>query len=451
MKIKDKISDLYRKQVEEFLDSQSCPESRGTLIEKEMTEIWKNISTELDIDDVWNNLSSDLDNLFPEDPGSGIVVKSIAAVIIALVTIIPVRKVIPDLNISQPESPVKTGQNVQPSKLAEKMRSGFLNTGEPIKRVISPASYSSPDSGLNEYGTCHAGKSRIKTENENVCPITENEDSSTVIMTIPRIIDSEIDVSPDKVSLEKTNMPPELISIMPERIKILSGNNPDSLETTDNNLIIRFSLPLTDSRRFTAGITALLKNTWLLNHETFDGLKSESLNTTEIMILPDAGITLNYKISKTWQLQADGFFYSNTGQEYHEYIYGHYSRKKITLQYSTMVLSAKYKLDRGDYLEQRPSVNILAGGYLSVLNYAHQKINANFRNIRSQYWKYDIGVRFGSEIELPLSDNMSLAPGIFFSFGIFNIYKGENNIPGYFRRTHNGSTGFLLSYYYHFN
>ena len=105
--------------------------------------------------------------------------------------------------------------------------------------------------------------------------------------------------------------------------------------------------------------------------------------------------------------------------------YGHYSRKKITLRYSTIALSVKYKFTgRGDFME-RSSINVLAGGYLSVLNYANQKINTDLENIRSQYEKFDFGIRLGGEFELQIFDQLSLAPGLFLSLGIPNIYKGD--------------------------
>jgi hypothetical protein len=162
------------------------------------------------------------------------------------------------------------------------------------------------------------------------------------------------------------------------------------------------------------------------------------------------GISLNYLLNRRWQIQADGFFFSRAGQDYYGYYYGHYSRKEITLNYSTIALSGKYKSTGNSHSIQRFSMNLLAGGYLSLLNQANQRINTDLQNIRSEYQKFDLGVRLGSEIEFYLSDNFSLAPGLFLSLGIPNIYKGDSYIPGKLRSTHNGSAEFHLAFYYHF-
>jgi hypothetical protein len=169
------------------------------------------------------------------------------------------------------------------------------------------------------------------------------------------------------------------------------------------------------------------------------------------VFFPDVGLSLSYSLNKTWLLQVDGFLSSNTGQEYLDYIYGHYSRKKITLNYSTIALSVKHKFTGSVNFMPRSSINVLAGGYVSFLHYAYQKINTDVENIGSQYGKFDFGVRLGGEFELQIFDQLSLAPGLFLSIGIPNIYKGDGYIPGYLRRTHNGSAEFHLTFYYHFD
>ncbi len=129
-----------------------------------------------------------------------------------------------------------------------------------------------------------------------------------------------------------------------------------------------------------------------------------------------------------------------------------------------LTLSVKHKfIGSGNFLP-RSSINVLAGGYISFLHYAHQKrnkvyvipenndiLNTDLENIGSQYGKFDFGVRLGGEFELQILDRLSLAPGLFLSIGIPNIYKGTVSIPGHLRRTHNGSAEFHLAFYYHFD
>jgi hypothetical protein len=444
---KDKISDNYRKQVDELLDNQSGLNLFDPLNQEELDEIWEEISTEMDIGEVWNNISSDLDTVMPVDSGSGIIFKSIAVVLIILIGMIPVKKAILDSGISQPDILIKNKQNEQPAELIAKNKPGDSNKGEQVKGDISPALRSSLDK--SEVGNKPTPAERNRTSLTQGTPIPVSNVVDSKVLSASEMADSNLVVSRDKIPIEKSNIPPALFPDDLKKIKLLSKTDFDSLKINDNSSTAGSSLPLIDRGRISIGLITLFKNTWLLNYETLDGLKSESLKSTEIVFFPDVGLSLSYSLNKTWLLQADGFFSSNTGQEYLDYIYGHYLRKKITLNYSTIDLSVKHKFTGSGNFIPRSSINVLAGGYMSFLHYAYQKINKDLENIGSQYGKFDFGVRLGGEFELQIFDQLSIAPGVFLSIGIPNIYKGNSNIPGYLRRTHNGSAEFHLAFYFH--
>jgi hypothetical protein len=417
------------------------------LNQEELDEIWEEISTEMDIGEVWNNISSDLDVVMPVDSGSGIIVKSIAAVLIILIGMIPVKKAILNSGISQPDVLIENKQNEQPAELITKNKPGDFNKEEQGKGDISPALRSSFDK--SEDGNKPIPAERNRTGLTQGTPIPVRNEVVSRVLAVYKMADSNLVISPDIIPTEKSNIPPVLFPDDLKKIKLLSKTDFDSLKINDNSSAAGSSLPLTDRGRISGGLITLLKNTWLLNHETFDGFKSESLTTTEIVFHPDVGLSLNYSLNKNWLLQADGFFFSNTGQEYLGYYDGHYGRKKTTLRYSTIALSVKNKFSDISHFIPRSSINVLAGGYLSVLQYANQEKNTVLENIGSQYGKFDFGVRLGGEFELQIFNQLSIAPGLFLSIGIPNIYKGTDNIPGYFRKTHNGSAEFHLAFYLH--
>jgi hypothetical protein len=451
LKDKDNILENYRKQVDELLDNQSDLNLFNSLNQEELDKIWEEISAEMDIDDVWNNISSDLDIVMPVNTGSGIITKLIAiiaAVLIILIGTISVKKAILDSDISQPDILTKTRQNEQSAELIKKNESGNSNLVEHAKGDISTVLRSSSD--RIEDSNMATPADMNKTGLVQKTPIHVSNVFVSKVLTASEMADSNLVVSLDKIPIKKSSIPPALFPHDPGNINILSKIDFNSLEINDNSSTAGFSSPLIHRGRISGGIITMFKNTWLFNHETLDGLKSETLTTTEIVFFPDVGLSLNYSLNKAWLIQADGFFYSNTGQEYLAYIYGQYSRKKITLRYSTIALSVKYRFyGRGRFMN-RSSVNLLAGGYLSVLHHVNQEINTKLENIESQYKKFDLGIRLGSEIEIPLFYNhFSIAPGLFLSYGIPNIYKGDNIIPGYLIETHNGSAEFHLTFYYH--
>lgn len=448
MKDKDKISDIIRIRIDEIIDNQSDNKPVSPAERDDIDESWEKISFELDIDEVWTRISHHLNEIMPSDPGSGIIPKLVATILIILTGISPVTKDPPDSgNVYS-----NTSARDQQYKKADDLSSGNLSADriaeEKPEKEIPDGSRTIPD---------FKDSSRISTEAEmrtnSQPPGVPVSISNNVVLTVLNVsgeIQSERKISvtdrPEEVTVD-----PEISAAENSReIKLpyITGFE-DRVKT---GIMPASSLPLSPSgkRRFSGGYSIMCKNTWLLNHETFDGLKSESLNTTEIVIFPDVGLSLLYSVNKKLLLQSDGFFYSNTGQKYSEYISGHYSRKKIVLKYSTIALSAKYRFILNGGLIPRSSINLIAGGYLSALHHADQKINSDLEHVGSQYIRYDLGVRLGSEIEMTLNDDLSLAPGIFLSYGIPNIYKGDGYIPGYLRRTHNAGVEFHLTFYYHF-
>jgi hypothetical protein len=446
---KDKLSDSYSKQVEDLIENRSDLDFFGPIGQEELDESWEEISDQMDIDEVWSNISSDLDIEIPANSGSGIIFKTIAVVLIVLIGMISVKKPIPDSWSRKPGVTIENKQNKQPVDPIIKIKPGSSNTGEKANGDKPPALIRTYNKNID-----------IKeptTTNNNRTSLTNEEPESAIsgveikILAVSELTDSNLLACPDKILVERSDILPEMIPAELKIKKLLSEADFDSLEYIYNPPKSTFLLPLVDKRRISVGITLSFKNTWLLNNETMDGLKPESLNTTEISFYPDVGLSLNYLIKRNWSLQADGFLYSITGQEYHGYIHGLYSSKKITLKYSTIVLSVKYKIIGSGRFLNHYSINLLAGGYISLLHHADLKINTDLENIKSQYKAYDYGIRLGSEFELNLSDHLSLAPGLFVKLGLPNIYKGDDEIPGYFRRTYNLSDGFLLTFYYNFN
>jgi hypothetical protein len=450
VKGEDNIADKYRKQVDKILDSQSDKNSFSPLSQEELDEIWEELYVEMDIDEVWNEISSDLDIVMPLDShsGSGIIVKSFATILIILIGMIPVRKATLDSVFSQPDILIENRQNGQSADLISVNKSLDTNSAEQLKGGISPVIriYLDKSKDIKMLTSAEMNRADLKQG----IPISLSNEVVSRDLASSEKVDSTLVVSTGKIPIEESSITPALLPEEMEKIEVISKKDFENLIISDNYSTAGFSVPSNEKGKVSVGLITLFKNTWLLNHETLDGLKSESLTTTEMVYFSDVGLSLNYSLNKNWLLQADGFFSSNTGQEYLGYYYGHYTRKEITLNYSAIDLFVKHKFTLSSNFIPRSSINVFAGGYISFLHYAYQKINTDLEDIVSQFEKYDLGVMIGSEFELQLFDQLSIAPGLFLSLGIPNIYKGTSNISDYLRRTQNGSAELHLAIYYHF-
>jgi hypothetical protein len=449
LKDRDKISYYYHRQVEDILDNQSDLKFFDPLNREELEEIWEDMSVRMDIDEVWSSISSDLDQVMPVSAGTGIIVKSVAIFIVVLTAIIPARKeIIESGNVIQDVLIVNnTGKAASGPDLFDKGQS--TSAENRLTGVISPSLESTstrcPDSKTilpSAEGVKEVSKKEMPEypgKKVYVNDLTVSEKNNQYLIAPPCIM------PPDRSVIRPASIPGDI-----EKIDLVSGSSYGNLKISSHSSGVRLTLPSFYRGRVSGGLITVFRNTWLLNHETIDGLRPESLTTTNIIFFPDIGLSMTYSLNRTWALQGDLFLYSGTGQEYHAYIYGHYSRKEIILRYTTTALSAKYKFSSGKDNMSRVSLNLIGGCYFSFLQNAYRRINEDIEKIGSEYDKLDFGIRLGSEVELNICDNFSVAPGLFFSLGLNNISRGISNVPDFTGKTHNLSEGFHLSFYYRF-
>jgi hypothetical protein len=445
---KDKISDEYRKNIDALINDQSSFNPAESLDQFEENGMWEEISTEIEINEVWRNISSGLDNLAPFYPVNGLIVKSVAIVLIILSGTVPVQKSLLISNTSYPD--LFNGIEMNDKVITSEISDNYYDSGTLVKITND-----SPIELINSYTVSEIAITSIP-EKKNVSDLIPDLPTSVPVGSLNGLFpESELIYSNDlsindEITAEIPAIPSKLNTGSAINIESLYGSEFRNLRINNNSYIGGYRFASINRGRVSGGLITSFKNTWLLNQETYDGLKSESLRTTKIVFSPDVGVSLNYSFNKSWLLQADAFLYSGTGQRYQEYIYGRYSRKSITLRYSMIAFSVKYRSQVNNGSVIPSSINLFAGGYLSVLHRAYEKINTNVENIASQYRKFDTGIRLGAEYEFQFTTGLSIAPGVFMTLGIPNIYKGDIYIPGYLRRTHNGSAGFQLAFYYHF-
>ena len=454
----DEISDNYRHKIRELLESESEKDNLSGLNRSEADELWENISEELDIDEVWERLATGLDSVMPVLPRRRLIRISIPALVMIVLIIITVKDVDHFLQPVRYEQETVTVIDGQVAEGNINNKVDYPESEKPVGTEILSVSRKS-DSNIKEV-TAEEETNTGLNETTNSVPgnVADKDasDSSALKASTPLF-------SKTGFSYDNYGIPGIPFSGYPENLNPGLTEIQDILQTGWNSGIPG-SLYLSNNRaRYSAGLITTFKNTWLLSNETLEGFKSKSENTTEIVFYPDLGLSLIYMLNDKWGLQADAFLSSNTGQDYFEYYGGHYSRKKITLNYTTAVFSVKYRVIKNN--NPVASINLLAGTSISVLHYAYlyytyekyyseneiyRKSTSEPENIGLYYRKFDLGVRLGGELEFKLSNQLSLAPGTFVSVGIPNIFKGSEDIPGYLKRTRNGSAEIRLGIYYHF-
>jgi len=212
---------------------------------------------------------------------------------------------------------------------------------------------------------------------------------------------------------------------------------------------IAWDVMMADSRKLSFGFSAGIKNTWLFSNETFLGLAGYNGHRTQISIFPDFAFALRYRFRPQWGVEA-GFSSSSTvGQSFYQYIHGRFSRREIALNYIQGEILANYMSKRSWILGQNTiRLNSTIGLYFSGLNNAFESIEGERFNVTRNYRNLDYGLILGQNIDIELSGNFTLSPGLRLTWGLPNIHERVPEKPEFMWRTLNRSLEFRVAVLY---
>jgi hypothetical protein len=225
--------------------------------------------------------------------------------------------------------------------------------------------------------------------------------------------------------------------------------NLDDLNLSNGIVTYAFSNSNTPPGSFSLGITTAIKNTWLINNETFEGFDRLNHNRTDLKFYPDIGINMHYQHTQRWGLETGLFFSSSTGQTYRQYIHGKYTHRSISLNYLQFELMASHTT--GNRLFQNTgSVRLksMLGLYTSVMNSATEIIENDQFDVKPLYAGLDYGLVLGQYLQWQPARRIVFSPGVHVKWGLTDIYQGETNLPLNFSNTYNRSIEFRLNVYY---
>ena len=99
----NKIPGENSRKADSIFNNRSGSDQYSFLSQEEIDQMWKEISSDLEIEELWGRISDDLDVVMPVRYGYSIILKSIAALIIILIGLVPVlRKAVNEIDESHP-------------------------------------------------------------------------------------------------------------------------------------------------------------------------------------------------------------------------------------------------------------------------------------------------------------------------------------------------------------
>jgi hypothetical protein len=391
----------------------------GQIDEDADESLWNEIEDELDFRETWQNISGRLDKIdisVKPVTKKKSYLKEIIGIAAGILLVLGTAKYINDRSL---EMPVSTAISLTGS-LDQKVKtitgnalrqagSGIMVTGLPGRRVreLLPAE--------RDFGYQRTGQTRV-TDGDRPA-------SRTSLTASQQLTARPLD-----------NKRPEMT------LAINSGYLPSQYDLQDNISVSDGSRNLIGFKD--AGLVLGYKNTWLLNHETFNGLNPSRLNSTLPTYRQEIGAATTMVLNRRTAFGIEFFWRSEIGQNYQQYINASYIDRKISLDY--LKFQAFYLWDpvRGVPGE------VLLGGYYSILKTGRETRGEDRFDIRQNYSDTDYGILLGYQLTINVQDRLVVKPGFRFNYNMRNIFEGDNFVPSHLKKTNSLSAGFNISVAY---
>jgi hypothetical protein len=390
--------------------------------------VWNEIQDELDFIETWDNISTNLDEVKPQK-GKIIPMRYLkvlaAAAAIFLLLFLPVRYIIEQTN--QPTVISELGAEADETGAMLSDQSTPLggaeaeseSDSEGIQRMVSEA----PRLGrLNEMALASS------STNESIPAIESIEAEITAHLTGGLALHRIRNLPFDANNLLASNDFAPLNSIETEAYFAPQPSRSSG-----------FSLRVAE-----VGLVYGYKNTWLLNHETRNGLNPGRLGNALPTFHQDIGLSSSLEINNRHLLGLEFLWKSEAGQKYQQYINASYVDRNIQLDY--LKLQAFYIWE-----SNRLPGQAIVGGYFARLTMAEEYQDKTRFRVEDRYSDLDYGLLAGYQLNIAFSNRIILKPGFRASYNLVNIFEGDDITPSHFKRTKNFSASFNVSLSYRFS
>lgn len=416
----DRISIAYK----EWLNglNESAPDGAWDAIadQLDIDQTWDAIQQELDLEEVWGNVQQEL-------PVGPVMITDHTPLrfskfywLVAIVILLTLTTPVPETENAKPiHTKISNQELVATSDHRSDHKEDEVSTTSTLKH-----SHAVPVPLIEKE------KNKNKNKTSGVAAIRANETSRNDQLTQePRHLTQSPIVS------QTLDTIPQLVEH--KAVKKDSANQQFS-ETVNNSENQR------KNAGWSIGAIGSINNTWLVNNQTKNGLKSYSLINTQLSYGKEFGVFVQRQLGDHSSLQGELYFYSEINQGYQEYINVLYQRRDTELKYLKLQLIYRTKA----FAIRNLPIYGLSGIHFSRLNSAHTSIGSDDVKITQQYTPWDYGLVMGVDTEILLRPNLWLIPGIRGSYGARNIYSGSVDSPSEFNKTHTASVGLSLAIKY---
>jgi hypothetical protein len=394
-------------------------------------DAWEHISNDLDLDDVWQEINAKLNKRDKR--------KTIAKITVYLILMISLGVGLFMFNNKQTIS--------DKAKLISK-HSTTANSNNKKENITTESIENNSPHNKN----LEQRKENLFSKSEMVktSSLTEKEKNQLTIIKND-FLTAKGDAYSVYTSIEKHN---GATTNCIDRNKRMFAINPimASIKADDKQLLdFLIHQPLNDSihkksvnnnkytavniHSFIVGASFSNANTWLLNNDTYTGLRAGTLNQALFSFGKSYNLFLGYNISTNYCLQTEWFINNAQNQQYIDYTNGHHVSRNLEANYTQLNILMKKKNEvfySGGKLHV--SFNYLAGLNYSYVKSFTQKTDEMISSVKNEYQNNQYGLILGLEYQIYITPSWIICTGARTNIGLQNIYKGND-------KTYNSSIG----------
>ncbi|MFO7575729.1 MAG: hypothetical protein R6W67_11300 [Bacteroidales bacterium] len=391
---------------------------------EEEAAVWNEIQDELDFIETWDNISVKLDEIMPQKgsmvPTRYLMILAAAAAII-LIMLLPIRyfveKASPPTIISE-----LSEENDEKKELISDDTS---HVTEPMEKVKVAQMI------INEIPPVDKSNRNLSASlsGNELAPIIASKDLEDTVLSKEKPVLHGIKNLPFDTDIILTSRNAILTKLIETEVSIIS----EPIESSGLSF-----------RVAEVGLVYGYKNTWLLNHETFNGLNPKKLGNTLPTFHQDMGVTSSIELNNRYLFGLEFLWKSGNGQNYQQYINASFVDRSINLDYLKLQAFYFWEIDRFQG-------QAIVGGYFARLTMAEEKQAKTRFSVEDSYSDLDYGLLAGYQFNIALKNKVIFKPGFRVSYDLVNIFEGNDITPSHFKKTRNLAASFNISFSYRFN
>jgi len=421
-------------------------------------DAWENIANDLDMDEVWQGVDAELNKRDRRKTAA-----KLTAALALFVSLGGGLFLLTNKNVEKNKNQT-VSQNTVAGNLKEKKtkQEDVLSDVETTTTsALVAVSKSTGKNNLSVPETKPDTKSEQKGENLIAENLSTNNRNSKSLIYKHNVLTSlnGADISDNALnSATGKNMLMTAIAPLFAQLTINDNGITDSLIYQKINDSVHTkntganTFEATDAHSFIIGVAFASANTWLLNNDTYNGLKAGTLNRTLFSYGKSYAVLVGYNLSNKYCLQTEWVINNTHNQQYVDFKQGHQVSRDLKVDYTQLNVLMKKKNEMYHFGNKlKTSFNFLAGLNYSYVKSFTEQTDESVNSIKNNYKNNQYNLILGLEYQVFIRQSWIISSGIRTNIGLQNIYKGTSTVPSAFNKTYDSSIGLNIGIGYKIN